>query len=64
MKDLMVYPKQYRKNINRLIYMLSSDAETVFGMMKLTALLMDLDMDDDRVVDTILMDCGIEEVGV
>ena len=57
----MKYPRRYRRNIVRLMHMLSSDEDTVFSMMKMTALLMDLDLDDDRVVDAILMDCGFGE---
>jgi len=58
------YPKRCRRNILRLMYMLSSDAETVYSMMKLTAALMDLDLDDDRVADAILADCGIDNLEV
>ena len=60
MVSLNAYPRRYRKNINKLMYMLCADAETVFSMMKMTALLMDLDLDDDRVACAILMDCGVD----
>ena len=51
-------PKRYRRNLVRLMYLLCVDEETALAMMKMTALMMDLDMDDDQVVDAILMDCG------
>ena len=58
--DLKPYPRRCRKNINRLMYMLSTDAETAYNMMRMTAVLMDLDIDDDKVVSLILMDCCME----
>ena len=60
--ELENYPKYCRKNINRLMRMLSADAETVYAMMKMTAILMDLDMDDNKVAEAILMDCGVDFV--
>ena len=61
MDKLKNYPQYCRRNINKLMYMLTSDAETVYNMMRMTALLMDLDLDDEKVVEAILMDCGIED---
>ena len=58
MKDLKVYPKRCRKNIIKLMYMLSTDADTAYELLKATANMMDLDMDDDGVFYAILMDCG------
>ena len=60
MKEIDVFPKQYRKNIKRLVNMLNTDAETAFSMIVMTAALSDLNPDDSKVVDYILMDCGLE----
>ena len=57
MGELRYYPRRCRKGINRLMYMLATDSETAYAMIKMTAMLMDLDLDDEKVVDTILMDC-------
>lgn len=62
MKDLDRFPRGCRKNIRRLMYMLSADADTVYAMMQMTALLMDLRVEDRRVVDAILMDCGMQDM--
>lgn len=61
MVDLSYYPVRCRKNIRKLSMMLSADPDIVFSMMKMTALLMDLDLDDDMIVSTILLDCGIKD---
>ena len=61
MDDLSRFPVYCRKNIRKLTRMLSADPDIVFGMMKMTAILMDLDLDDDMVVSAILLDCGIED---
>ena len=61
MEDLKDFPWYCRRNIRKLMRMLSSDAETVYSMMKLTAVLMDLDVDSDMVVSAILLDSGIED---
>ena len=58
--DLSGYPVRCRKNIRRLMRMLCTDAETAYAMMLLTATLMDLATDDNRVTEAILMDCGME----
>lgn len=62
MNYLSIYPSKCRKNISKLMLMLSSDAETVYQMMKMTASIMNLDVWDNRVVRVILDDCGIENV--
>ena len=54
------FPIRYRKNIKRLCDLLSTDAETAFAMMLMTATLMDLSPEDPSVVDLILMDCRLE----
>ena len=60
MNGVDVFPVRYRRNIKRLMRMLSTDAETAFSMMVMTAVLTDLNPDDSKVVDYILMDCGVE----
>ena len=61
MKDLKKYPESCRRNLNILMHMLSTDAETAYEMIRMTSSFMDLDISDDVVVDIILMDCGIED---
>jgi len=43
-----------------LMSRLCTDAQTAYAMILMTAALMDLSPDDDRVAETVLMDCGIE----
>lgn len=52
------YPRSCRKNIIKIMYMLSTDAETAFSLLKMNAQCLDLDMDDDGVFYAILLDCG------
>ena len=56
---LNMYPRRYRKNIERIVSAIGTSPETAYAMMLLTATLMDLRPDDDTVVDMILEDCGI-----
>lgn len=60
MNEIDKFPKRYSKNIKRLMDMLTTDAETAFAMMVMTATLMDLNPDDEEVVDMILTDCNVE----
>ena len=62
MDDLSIYPARCRKNIRKLMAMLSADAEIAYGLMQMTATLMDLRTDDDKVVEMILDDCGINNI--
>jgi len=57
----LTYPKNCRKNIRRLMDEIGTDAQTSYGMMLLTATLMDLNPEDEAVVHMILQDCGIED---
>lgn len=57
-----VYPKRCEKGVKILMDRLCSDAETVYNMMLMTAALMDLQPDDDKVVELILLDCEVEVV--
>ena len=59
MDPVMNYPKPCRKNINRIMNAVGAPAETSYAMMLMTAMLMDLRPDDERVADMILEDCGI-----
>ena len=61
MTELDKFPRGCRKNIRKLMYMLSADADTVYAMMQMTALLMDLPVEDRRVVNAILMDSGMKD---
>ena len=54
-----LYPKNCRKNINRIVNATGASVETAYAMMLMTAMLMDLHPEDDEVVDMILEDCGI-----
>lgn len=63
MDDLSLYPMHCRQSIRKLMSMLNTDAETAYNMIRMTAVLMDLRTNDERVVNAILMDCDIEEVG-
>lgn len=61
MDDLSIYPGRCRRNIKRLMSTLSADADTSYKLMQMTAILTDLSIDDNKVVDIILNDCGIEQ---
>ena len=54
------YPVKCRKNIRILSDRLGTDAETAYRMMLMTALLMDLRPEDDRVAEMVLEDCKVE----
>lgn len=60
MNEIDKFPKRYSKNIKRLMDMLTTDAETAFAMMVMTATLMDMNPDDEEVVEMILTDCNVE----
>ena len=53
------YPAIYRRNITRIMNAIGAPADTTYAMMLMTAVLMDLRPDDERVADMILEDCGI-----
>ena len=59
MDQTIMYPKNCRKNINRIVSATGISVETAYAMMLLTAALMDLHPEDEQVVDMILEDCGI-----
>lgn len=59
MDQTILYPKNCRKNINRIVSAVGASVETAYAMMLLTATLMDLRPEDEEVADMILEDCGI-----
>ena len=61
MDATIMYPKRYRRGIQRLVDEVGMCVETAYAMMLMTAALMDLKPEDDEVVHLILQDCGIED---
>ena len=56
----IMYPKKCRKNILLLMNEIGTGPETAYAMMLMTAMLMDLQPEDDEVTEIILKDCGVE----
>lgn len=54
-----MFPRRYKKNVDRIVSAIGASPETAYAMILLTATLMDLRPDDDSIVDMILEDCGI-----
>ena len=54
-----MYPVNCRKAIRRLMNEISVSSSTAYAMILMTATLMDLRPEDERVVDIILEDYGI-----
>ena len=54
------YPKKCRRNILLLMDEIGTAPETAYAMMLMTAMLMDLQPEDDAVAEIILKDCGVE----
>ena len=59
--DTIMYPEKCRKNLNRISVLTGAGIETVYAMMLMTAMLMDLRPEDEKVAEMILEDCGIGE---
>lgn len=57
---LITYPRNCRKSIRTLVNEIGVSIETAYAMMLMTATLMDLHPEDEKVIDIILKDCGIE----
>lgn len=55
----IMYPKKCRPSIRRIMNAVGAAPETAYAMMLMTAALMDLRPEDERVADMILEDCGI-----
>ena len=60
MAAMIMYPRNCRKNIKRLVDLLGVSVETAYAMMLMTAMLMDLHPEDEEVLNIILQDCGVE----
>ena len=54
MDTAIMYPKKCRKNIHRIVEEVGASEETAYAMMLMTAMLMDLQPEDDEVADIIL----------
>ena len=62
MKDsVLIYPKKCRESIKTVVNEIGASAETAYMMILMTAALMDLQPEDEKVVHIILKDCGIED---
>lgn len=59
MNDMALYPKRCSRNLHRIVDATGASVETAYGMMLMTAMLMDLHPEDEEVADMILEDCGI-----
>lgn len=59
MGGTLTYPKNCRENIRKIVNAIGASVETAYAMMLMTATLMDLRPEDERVADMILEDCGI-----
>ena len=57
----IMYPKKCRKSIRRIMNEVGAGPETAYAMMLMTATLMDLNPEDEKVLHIILQDCGIED---
>lgn len=60
MDTVLMYPRKCRQSMRILMNEIGVPADTAYNMMLMTATLMDLNPDDDKVVDMILADCGVE----
>lgn len=62
MKDpTIMYPKKCRESIKRIVNEVGASVETAYAMMLMTAMLMDLMPEDEKVLHIILEDCGVED---
>ena len=52
-----MYPE---KSIKTLMSEIGMSEDIAYASIRMTAMLMDLQLDDDKVVSTILQDCGLE----
>ena len=55
----IMYPKECRRSIKRIVSATGMSVETAYAMMLMDAALMDLRPEDEKVVEMILEDCGI-----
>lgn len=61
MDAAIMYPKNCRKSIHRIVSDVGTSVETAYAMMLMTATLMDLHPEDEKVLHMILQDCGVED---
>ena len=59
MDSTIMYPKKCRRNIKLIVSEIGASVETAYAMMLMTAMLMDLNPEDDEVAEMILKDCGV-----
>ena len=59
--SVLIYPKKCRQSIKTVVDEIGASAETAYMMILMTAALMDLQPEDEKVVHIILKDCGIED---
>lgn len=56
-----MYPKRCQKGVQILSDTVGMSKDTAYAMMLMTAALMDLQPEDEKVIHIILQDCGIED---
>lgn len=61
MDSTIMYPRKCRPSIRRIVDETGACIETAYAMMLMTALLMDLRPEDEKVLHIILQDCGVED---
>lgn len=61
MRNTTTYPERSRKNVQKITASVPVSEETAYAMMLMTAMLMDLSPDDERIPEMILKDCGVAE---
>lgn len=54
-----MYKDVCRASIQRLTAKIFVNEETAYNMIRMTAMLMDLPLEDEKVVEMILRDCGV-----
>ena len=60
METAIMYPKNCRRNIHKIVDAIGASVETAYAMMLMTSTLMDLRPEDDDVTRIILKDCGVD----
>lgn len=53
------YQGAYSRSIRALVDAVHVSEQSAYEMIRMTALLMDLSLDDEKVVEIILHDCGV-----
>ena len=60
MDAAIMYPRACRDSIRCIVSEVGTSVETAYAMMLMTATLMDLRPEDEKVLHIILKDCGVE----